>query len=410
MTELSKTPSRGTQSRTHPEREAPKASPFDSGAAAMRTSGFPTGHRKGEVAEDRSSRQAMTSSDVAKVSAIARSLNASGVLSTLEHFETAVKGARASLIAAVAIPHGSVIQRVASWLGRGFGLFSSPVQRAQGHLQESLKQLRDYSNVNIKPITDEIQKRYQDRTFVRTSDTPRALVLASVPTEIKHLNHDFDNLQSEIRDLVRNSKGGLEVVKGLGESRIAISRRGQYGNTEILEFAFRREGKVTICLNGKEIGGMWNGLAVDVAKEFASGRTPSFVKKTYDHYTVKKPDAVFERGHTAAEAKGRSERPSKSDSQAFEELRRTLATLATDDSQKDRGIQYISGLDSGRISVARTSTKGVELLQVVQSGQGKVAIFVDGILQGRVDSAEATHTAIAFMNGESVTGRGRVSV
>ncbi len=382
----------------------------------MRKSSLPREYRhSGSRAEGRAERKPsamMTAKDMADVAALAREFNASGVLDTEKHLKKGVEGARSSLIAATTLPHGSFIQRCVSWLGRGFGLFSPPIQRAQARVSESLKQLREHSDVKVKPIADEIRKRYQDKTFVRTAETPRALVLAAVPTELKHLDHDFDYLKSQLRALVRQSEGALQLIKGLGDQRIVISRKGQYGNDETLELAFRREGKVTVFLNGKEMGGMWNGLAVNAAKKFAAGEEPRFVKTIFQEYTVTDPSVVSTARQAASRKESLGNGAEQVTKQSFESLQRTVAQFVDSDIQNEKGIQFFhDGPRGGRFSVIRKSENAKrELLQVVSKEGDRSQVVINGRVLGTFPNQEVMRTVAAFVNGNKVRERQKVSV
>ncbi len=238
----------------------------------------------------------LKASDIRDIDQLVRGAEWSKVHDAVALLESGAAIARSSLVAATTMSHGSFLSRCASWVGRGFGLFASPLHRAQAEVSLALKRLQEYSAQSVKPVTEEISRRYEGKTFVRTKDTSRALVLASIPTALKHLDHNFDYLKQGIRNLVKESGGALREINGLGVQRIVVSRKAEDGKVETLEFAFRREGKVNVFLNGQEQGSMWNGKAIDVAKKFAMGKTPSFVTKTYREYTVKPPCSEVETG------------------------------------------------------------------------------------------------------------------
>lgn len=412
MPETSQTPSGLTNTRE----KNPTGPAADPQAAAIRTSSLPGEYRESEAREggsaERKRSAVMTAKDMADVVALARGLNASAVLDTDEHLKKGVEGARSSLIAATTWPHGSFIQRCVSWLGRGFGLFSPPIQRAQARVSESLKQLREHSDVKVKPIADEIRKRYEDKTFVRTAETPRALVLAAVPTELKHLDHDFDYLKSQLRALVKQSEGALQLIKGLGDQRIVISRKGQYGNDETLELAFRREGKVTVFLNGKEMGGMWNGLAVNAAKKFAAGEEPRFVKTIFQEYTVTDPAVVSKARQAASREASSGNGAEQVTKQSFESLQRTVAQFVDSDIQNEKGIRFFhDGPKGGRFSVIRKSENGKqELLQVVSKEGDRSQIVINGRVLGTFPNQEVMRTVSAFVNGNKVRERQTAAV
>lgn len=412
MAETSQTSSRLTNIRE----KNPSSPAADPQAAAIRTSNLPRDYRNAEARADgpaeRKRSAMMTAKDMADVVALARELNAQRVLDTEKHLEKGVEGARSSLIAATTWPHGSFIQRCVSWLGRGFGLFSPPIQRAQARVSESLKQLREHSDVKVKPVADEIRKRYQDKTFVRTDETPRALVLAAVPTELKHLDHDFDYLKSQLRALVRQSEGALQLVKGLGDQRIVISRKGQYGNDETLEFAFRREGKVTVFLNGKEMGGMWNGLAVNAAKKFAAGEEPQFKKARFEEYTVTDPSLVRAARQAASRGASSGNGTEQVTKQSFESLQRTVAQFVDSDIQNEQDIRFFhDGQRGGRFSVIRRSEDGTQqLLQVVSKEDDRSQIVINGRVLGTAENQAVMRTVAAFVNSNKVRQRQKASV
>ena len=420
MAKTSQTPSPhiGTKDRK------PPASPGDTQAAAIRSSHLPQGFRSEQGRKaGRSERQhskAMAPQDIAEVSTLASSLGTPGVLDTLAHLERGVMGARSSLIAATILPTGSFLRRCAAWLGQGVGLFSAPIQRAQSHVAETLKQLRDFSDVKVKPITDEVCKKYRGRTFERTPETQRALVLASVPTALKHLNHDFDNLKKQVREMVKESGGALKLIKGLGDERIAISRKGQYGNDETLEFAFRREGKVTVFLNGKAVdvvvdgkkrpASMWNGLAIDTAKDFAAGRNLSFETTRFKHYTVKEPSVASTTGKADSKGASSGDGAEQVTKQSFQSLQRTVAQFV--DPENERGIRFFhDGPTEGRFSLIRKSESGKsQLLQVVSKEGDRSQILINGEVLGTVSNQAVMKTVAAFVNGNEARQRQTASV
>lgn len=271
------------------EKQKELGTSWTSGESTTSKNPFEAGELPGRFRKRSSHGSSLTGFDLTRVGEIAGAGSLSNALSMAHTLEEMVTKARANVVAAVKESEGSIIQRITSLIRTGFGFLNSPVVQAQDQLSSRLEELRHYSDKFIKPVTEEIQRRFHGRTFIRTEKTPRALVLASVPTELAHLNHDFDRLKFDVGQLVLASRGAIKLQEGLGSARIAITRTGRDGKEEVIEFAFRREGKVTVYLNHKELGSAWTGKAKTFAEQFASGGDVKVRSKRYSEYVVKPP-------------------------------------------------------------------------------------------------------------------------
>ncbi len=362
--------------------------------------------RQATVLQEKST-NALTPQDLNQVKEILRSLRWSEVITPLREMEKAVAIAREVLGAAMAAPEGTRWMRAKAWVastvGRSvLGWWGDPrveawvvsssaasVTRAQQGLSQTVTKLRQGSNKLTTPITNMIQRDYHGRTFDRTEHTPRALVLASVPSDLTHLNHDFAHLKREVKKLVKKSGEKITAINGLGDDRIAVSRKGPDGKPETMELAFRRPGKVTVFINGRELGGTWNGLAAQAVEEFAKGKNCRAEKTTYKNYTVKEPEGgasvVF---------------PKKTP----DEVVGLVGLLAKADNRPP-GISLIQQL-GGKVVVSRRSKSGtVQTLEMTACEGGKIAISVNGTPRGTCLPDTAYTAALAFINRQPVRTR-----
>lgn len=143
-------------------------------------------------------------------------------------------------------------------------------QHISGGLTE---QKRVVENV-IVPQLNNIRNEYRGRTFVKTKDTPEALMYVSVPS------HKIGNVVSfdVLREVMRSKYPKQFVApprKVSDEGRIRLTRKS--GNrTELLELAYERPGRVGVYIDGKRIGKMWSDDAQKTAQAFVDGRAMKF--------------------------------------------------------------------------------------------------------------------------------------
>jgi hypothetical protein len=129
-----------------------------------------------------------------------------------------------------------------------------------------------------------VRELFRGRTFERNAETPKALLLVSIPTEKVGKILSFDALRAATQSRAR-SNSVAKTVDG-GDGRILLVRTIA-GKEECLEFAYRRPGKVDIYLGGERQGSMWTDEAFKVVRAFSRGQELTFKKqKRFTEYTV----------------------------------------------------------------------------------------------------------------------------
>lgn len=209
-------------------------------------------------------------------------------IDSLERQRDVVQDARLSLRALTAFVVVGVWNRTTSWLRWGVSESS-----ATAH-QQALELDRDISEKvgQIKRITERVvmsaaasvRDEYRGRTFTRDADTPKELLLISVPAEKVGKVLSFDSLRMTIDTRALGAKAKCDISRG--EGRI-ILERVKDGVIEQLEFSYKRAGKVDVYLNGERRGSMWNDDALDLSDAFVAGRAiPLEKRKKSEQYTV----------------------------------------------------------------------------------------------------------------------------
>jgi hypothetical protein len=125
---------------------------------------------------------------------------------------------------------------------------------------------------------------------VRTKDTPRPLVLASVPSQKVGKIPSHAALFEAIAHLAQTTdQPGFKVVSRDDDNSITITRRTEDGYEETIRLSYRREGKVNaeiIGPYGAQSGGVWNDDAFKLVKAFAKGSPMILRRAQYEEYTV----------------------------------------------------------------------------------------------------------------------------
>jgi hypothetical protein len=172
---------------------------------------------------------------------------------------------------------------------RGFGDRSArhanaPKQELEQSISKDLAELKKVVERVIVPSLSGVRELFRGRTFEKNAETPKALLLISVPTEKVGKILSFDALRVATYARVQGSSLARSVESGDG--RILLVRTIN-GRKECLEFAYRRPGKVDLFVDGKRHGSMWTDDAFKVVRAFSRGQDMSFKKqKRFADYTV----------------------------------------------------------------------------------------------------------------------------
>ena len=185
------------------------------------------------------------------------------------------------------------LSRCAAWLSSRFGpkdVLTPTREQLERELADNVRQIRYYTEKVIQPKIDQIRRKYEGKTFERTEDTPRALVLAGVPTEKvgKIPSHKalFEAIAFHIKS---TEQSGIKIVSRDGDNSITITRRNKEGDEETLRLSYRRPGKVDaeiIGPDGVRGGGFWNDDAHKLARAFTAGHNLSVKPAKFKTYTV----------------------------------------------------------------------------------------------------------------------------
>lgn len=163
---------------------------------------------------------------------------------------------------------------------------SARVQRYNEKVNENLESLKDLHEKKIQPALQSLKLRYMGRTFIKDETTPRELLLVSRPVDKKDKDLSFETLQKSISKRVYNpGNTHAQLLEDTGTARICLTRTVA-GLTETIEFAYKRDGKVTIIQDGKKVGSMWTDDALAVAERFISGKNFQLKRKPTAEYVV----------------------------------------------------------------------------------------------------------------------------
>lgn len=151
-------------------------------------------------------------------------------------------------------------------------------------ISAELSELRKVIERVIVPSLAGVREIFRGRTFKKTAETPKALLLVSIPTEKVGKIFSFDVLRTVTR--ARTQRSTLAKTVDGGDGRIILVRT-LHGKEECLEFSYLRPGKVDVYLDGKRQGGMWTDDAYNVVRAFSRGQELTFKKqKRFTEYTV----------------------------------------------------------------------------------------------------------------------------
>ncbi len=225
----------------------------------------------------------------AEVDAIRRRLKGvSPAIDSLERQRKAVEDTRLSLRALTAFIVVGVWNRTTSWLRWGASEASVTAQQQAAALDRDISdkigQIKRITERVVMSAAAPIREDFRGRTFIKDADTPKELLLISVPAEKAGKILSFDSLRMTIDTRALGAKTKCDISRG--EGRI-ILERVKGGMIEQLEFAFKRAGKVDVYVNGERRGSMWNDDALDLSDAFVAGRDiPLEKRKKSEQYTV----------------------------------------------------------------------------------------------------------------------------
>lgn len=184
-------------------------------------------------------------------------------------------------------------RRCATWFSSKFGpkdVLTPTREQLEKELADNVRQIRFFTEKVIQPKINAIRNRYEGKTFERTEDTPRPLVLASVPTEKvgKIPTHGalFAAITSHLKSIEKN---GVKIVARDGDNSIMITRLNKDNEQETLRLSYRRPGKVDAEITGPDGargGGFWNDDAYKLVCAFTAGHNLSVKPAKFKSYTI----------------------------------------------------------------------------------------------------------------------------
>jgi hypothetical protein len=159
-----------------------------------------------------------------------------------------------------------------------------PKQELDHDISKDLTELKKVIERVIVPSLSGVRELFRGRTFEKTAETPKALLLISVPTEKVGRILSFDALR--VATYARTQASPDIRTLESGDGRVVLVRTVD-GRRECLEFAYQRPGKVDLFIDGKRQGSMWTDDAFKVVRAFSRGRDMTFKKqKRFSDYTV----------------------------------------------------------------------------------------------------------------------------
>jgi hypothetical protein len=179
---------------------------------------------------------------------------------------------------------GSLLSTICGAPTIGLGYIDSQKRIIEQKISLELADLKRVVERVLFPSLQDLRDLFRGKTFEKTAETPKALLLVSIPTEKVGKILSFDEFRAATQIRVRKNSG-IKTVDG-GDGRIILIRTIA-GQEECLEFSYRRPGKVDIYLDGKRQGGMWTDDAYAVVRAFSRGQELTFKKqKRFTEYTV----------------------------------------------------------------------------------------------------------------------------
>lgn len=218
-----------------------------------------------------------------------RSAVVKGAIASLERQHEAIQDQRLSRLALASYIVVGLWSRATSWLRFGAAnAASTPRERAtnlERAISDSVSEVKRITEHVVVPALTSIREEYRGRTFTRDEDTPKALLMVSVPTEKIGKMLSFGSLRISVDTRAIGSKATCDISRG--EGRIVLERKGDDGTVEQLEFSYKRPGKVDVYLNGHRRGSMWNDDALELSDAFLAGRAiPLEKRQRSTEYTI----------------------------------------------------------------------------------------------------------------------------
>jgi hypothetical protein len=187
----------------------------------------------------------------------------------------------------------SFLGRCAAWFSSRFGpkeILTPSLEQLEKELAENIRHIRFYTEKVIQPKIDQIRRKYNEKTFERTKDTPRALVLAGVPTEkVGKIPAHKALFEAIAYKITSTEQSNVTIVSRDGDNSIMITRRNKDGEKETLRLSYRRPGKVDaeiIGPDGVRGGSFWNDDALKLANAFIAGKNFSVKPARFKNFTV----------------------------------------------------------------------------------------------------------------------------
>ena len=183
--------------------------------------------------------------------------------------------------------------RCAAWLSAKFGpkdTLAPTREQLEKQLSDNLKQIRRFTEKVIQPKVNAIRTKYEGKTFDRTKDTPRPLVLASVPTEKVGKIPTHEALFAAIERFAHSKEQpAFKIVARDGDNSITISRLNKDNMEETIRLSYRRPGKVDAEIVGPydvQSGAFWNDDALKLVRAFTAGHNLSVKPAKFKNYTI----------------------------------------------------------------------------------------------------------------------------
>lgn len=236
--------------------------------------------------------QALSHEQLARIASYGSSLRIP--LKSLEDLRQTNRELRERLADIATTPPPSFLNRCVAWASALFGKRHNDIETdridLEKQLAQNISQIKLFTEKVIQPKVDSIRQKFEGKTFVRTKETPKALVLAGVPTEKVGKIPSHGALISSVKTHVEKAqKPNVKITDLHQDERITLSRRTKDGEIETLRISYRRPGKVDVELsgpNGLSVGSFWNDDAQKLAKAFTAGFGITIKPAKFKNYTV----------------------------------------------------------------------------------------------------------------------------
>ena len=189
-------------------------------------------------------------------------------------------------------PKPTLMSRFISWGRSLVGLTDdSPTrQELERELAANITQIKLFTEKVIQPKVDKIRQNFQGKTFTRTDNTPRPLVLAGVPSEKVGKIPAHATLLSHLAEHIEKLKSpNVRVTAAYADESLTITRITKNGDKETLRISYRRPGKVDVEVSGPDgmqLGSLWNDDALKMGKCFAAGLNFTIKPTQFKSYTI----------------------------------------------------------------------------------------------------------------------------